>query len=269
MISNDHPNASATIQRESVLVIDLLPPIEDVNEALWTSEWLKSSSSAIETQIFKAIDGYWPSEFELAACLGVVITSSTCSCMDDYPHTEPLFTFFKTVMRLDVPVLAICYSAQMLVRWLAGKENVLRLPEPHIGFVRIETIADRLSLFNSVIHGSLISTTAQFDAFILPDESMKFSVQVGSAMREIQFIHWASATKWKYQAFQLEGLPVWGIQFHPNWPEAGAENVFRILKSHDPNIVVERQGNVDEDGQCQVARAFLFACRDNYFTYKL
>jgi hypothetical protein len=142
LICNSHSSASVTVQRKTVIIIDLVPPIEDVNEAQWTSEWLKSSSSDIETQIFKGIDACWPTESELTGCLGVVITGSTCSCVNDYPHTEQLFAFFKTVIHLEIPVLAICYSAQMLVRWLVGKENVIRLAEPHIGFVRIEFPAD-------------------------------------------------------------------------------------------------------------------------------
>jgi hypothetical protein len=109
--------------------------------------------------------------------------------------------------------------------------------------------------------GLLISSTAQSDGFILPNEVMKFSVQVGSAVQETRFIHEASAIKWKYQAFQLAGLPVWGVQFHPNWPKDGAESVFRILKSHNPNVVVESQGAIDEGGRHHVACAFLSACR--------
>jgi len=263
--STDRPNASVTVQRDIVLIIDLVPPIEDVNEAQWTSEWLKSSSLGIETQIFKGIDDCWPTESELTECLGVLITGSTCSCMNDYPHTKSLFTFFKTVIYLEVPVLAICYSAQMLVRWLAGKENVMRLPEPHVGFVRVEfhaggSVSHRFSLMNDVMDGSLISSSAQSDGFILPDELKGFPVQVGLTVQETRFVHGASATEWKYQAFQLLNLPVWGIQFHPNWPADGAETVFCILKSHNPNITVKREGIVDEDGRRRVARGFLSAC---------
>jgi GMP synthase-like glutamine amidotransferase len=268
-ISNSLSNAYVPVERQIIFVIDLLPPTEDVNEAQWTIEWLKSSHPSIETQLFKGIDACWPTESELTGCLGVVLTGSTCSCVNNYAHTEPLFLFFKTVIHLEVPVLAICYSAQMLVRWLAGKENVMRLPEPHVGFVRVEFLMDRAlgrcsSVLSDVVDGSLISSSAQSDGFILPDELKEFSVQVGSGLQKTRFVHAASATKWKHQAFQLSGLPVWGVQFHPNWPANGAETVFRILKLHNLNVVVEKQGNVDEDERRCVACRFISACRHHW-----
>jgi hypothetical protein len=78
-------------------------------------------------------------------------------------------------------------------------------------------------------------------------------VQVGSIVQETRFIYRASA-------FQLLNLPVWGVQFHPNWPVDGAETVFRIIKLHNPSSVVERQGTVDEDERRHIARAFVSAC---------
>jgi GMP synthase-like glutamine amidotransferase len=185
--------------------------------------------------------------------------------VNDYSHTEPLFTFFKTVIHLEVPLLVICYSAQMLVRWLAGKENVMRLPEPHVGFIRIEALVDddnrcRFSLLEEVVNGSLISSSAQSDGFILPDDQTEFTVQVGSTMQKTVFIHEASATKWKYQAFQLLNLPVCGVQFHPNWPAEGAEIVFHIVQSHNPNVVVKRDGIVDENARQCIAHKFITAC---------
>jgi GMP synthase (glutamine-hydrolysing) len=259
------PSLYVTVPRKIVLVIDMLPSIEDVNEAQWTSEWLKSSGLDVETQIFRGIDDCWPTESELTGCLSVVITGSTCSCVNDYPHTESLFTFFKTVIYLEVPLLAICYSAQMLVRWFAGKGNVMHLPEPHVGFVRIEVLRNddgdhRFSLLNDVVDGSLISSSAQSDGFILPDELTEFPVQVRLASQKTRLIHGASATKWKYQAFQLLNLPVWGVQFHPNWPSNGAETVFRIVQSHKPNVIVEREGTVDENVRHRIAHEFLSAC---------
>jgi hypothetical protein len=71
MNSNGFSNASDTVRREIVLIIDLLPPIKDVNEAQWTSEWLTNSSSGIETQILKGIDACWPAESELTECHAV------------------------------------------------------------------------------------------------------------------------------------------------------------------------------------------------------
>ncbi|CAF1101858.1 unnamed protein product [Adineta steineri] len=261
--------SSAVVRRcELILIIDLLPSMENVNEAQWTSEWLKNSNPNIETQIFQGIDACWPNETELNDCMGVVTTGSTYSCMEDYPHTESLFKFFKMVILLEIPLLTICYSAQMLVRWLAGKENVTCLPVPHIGSIRIQSLTHGdtnhcFSLLNNMLDEPLISSIAQSDGFILPDEHKKFSVQVGSLMKETCFIHQASATKWNYQGFQLLGLPVWGIQFHPNWPADGAEAVFRIVKSHNSDIVVERQGIFDEIGRHRVASRFLSACCTN------
>ena len=173
-IEINNRNLSPIVQHEVVLVIDLLPPMEDVDEAQWTCEWLKNSCSDIQTQIFKGINDCWPAESDLTECLGVVITGSTCSCLDDYPHTESLFAFFEKVIRLEIPLLTICYSAQMLVRWLAGKEYVVRLLEPHVGFVRVEYLKDCgighcLSLLNDMKDGSSIFSSAQSDGFILPD----------------------------------------------------------------------------------------------------
>jgi hypothetical protein len=62
----------------------------------------------------------------------------------------------------------------------------------------------------AVVDGSLISSSAQSDGFILPDELKEFPVQVGSTVQQTRFIYGASATKWKYQAFQLLNLPAWG-----------------------------------------------------------
>ena len=242
--------------------------MEDVDEAQWTSEWLKSSNPNIETRMFKGIDNCWPTDADLIRCLGVVLTGSTCTCVDDYPHTEPLFSFFKTVIRLQVPMLTICYSAQMLVRWLGGKENVTHLSAPHVGFIRIEIPSNDANdrcfpLLSDVMNRSLISVSAQSDAFILPDKLKQFPVQVASTIQETRFIHAASTTGWKYQAFELHSLPVWGVQFHPNWSADNAETVFHILKSVNLDVTIKREGTVDEDERCHMAGRFLSACHQH------
>eukprot|EP00762_Andalucia_godoyi_P007090 ANDGO_01838.mRNA.1 FAD:protein FMN transferase len=266
MLASGYSAAVKGTRKEIVVVIDLLPPIENADEASWTADWLRSSSAQdLEVRVFKGIDGIWPTEYDLAGCLAVVLTGSTCSCVNDYDHTEPLFKFFASVIRLEIPTLAICYSAQMLVRWIAGKEHVLRLPAPHVGFVQVSAMADRgfgrsATLFNS-IGASLISTSAQSDGFIVPDENISYELQVGSSKQETRFIHTASAEKWKYQGFQLLGLPVWGVQFHPNWPCYGSETVFNLLQRGNPALVVERQGEFRDADQFSVGKSFLEACR--------
>ena len=86
---------------------------------------------------------------------------------------------------------------------------------------------------------------------------------MGSTLQDTQFIPGASATKWKHQAFQLLGLPVWGVQFHPNWPVEGSEIIFNILKLHNPDAVIERQGSIDENERHCMARGYLYACRQH------
>jgi GMP synthase (glutamine-hydrolysing) len=140
----------------------------------------------------------------------IIVSGSKTSCLDSSPWVLTLLEFTRRAIDLGKPYLGVCYGHQSLVRALSGIDHVRKGAEPEFGWSKIEILQD-------------VKTQSPLLAG-LPREFHTFS----SHFEEVShlpagMIRLAKSAACEIQACQLEGRPVFGIQFHPEKNLAEAE----------------------------------------------
>jgi GMP synthase (glutamine-hydrolysing) len=121
------------------------------------------------------------------ACDAAIVLGSDQTAYDDtVPWLRPELLFVESLLAHDIPVLGICFGAQVLARVLGAR--LYRLGEPEIGWVQVR------SRCPAVAGGPWLSWHR--DAFSLPPGAAELAVNETSL-----------------QAFSLG--PHAGVQFHP------------------------------------------------------
>jgi GMP synthase (glutamine-hydrolysing) len=139
----------------------------------------------------------------------LIISGSVASATMDQPWDRPLAQLVHRFVAAGKPILGICYGHQFLAKVLAGPGHVRRAAREEFGFLKLR-LADA-PLFKGLTE--TVAVVSHFDeVFDLPGE---FKVLASSGSCAVH-------------AFQYRGLPVWGVQFHP---EYGAEDSARIWKT--------------------------------------
>jgi GMP synthase (glutamine-hydrolysing) len=144
----------------------------------------------------------------------VILSGSKTSALDDAPWIESLHRFVGRTLDESIPFLGVCFGHQTLARVVSGLSSVCRNAEtPEIGWTKIEVVGE----------------SALFDG--LPRQFYSFS----SHYQEVGKLHpslknFARSPDCAVQAFQLEGKPVYGIQFHPEKDIPSADKTFAEKK---------------------------------------
>jgi GMP synthase (glutamine-hydrolysing) len=148
----------------------------------------------------------------------LVISGSIASATEDQPWDRPLADLVRGFMAAGKPVLGICYGHQFLAKVLAGPEHVRRRPEPELGFIRLPLEAN--PLFAGMAEPTVM--VSHFDeACRLPPE---FRVLAASAQCAVL-------------AFQYRDLPVWGVQFHPEYSQREGEAIWKEVFRCTPRLI--------------------------------
>ena len=119
------------------------------------------------------------------------------------------------IIDMKKPLLAICYGHQFLARAFLGKQSVKRTKTPEFGWVDIALTEN--PLFNGITT-SVFMVSHYDEVFHLTDD----------------FKIIASSLRCAVHAFQYKDLPVWGLQFHPEYNEEEADEIFDLIKKRDP-----------------------------------
>ena len=128
----------------------------------------------------------------------LVISGSVASATEEQPWDQALAGLVRSFVAAGRPVLGICYGHQFLAKVLAGPAHVRRAAEPEFGFVPLRLAPN--PLFHGL--GETLAMVSHFDeACALPPEFKILASSPGCAV----------------QAFQYRDLPVWGVQFHPEY----------------------------------------------------
>ncbi len=146
----------------------------------------------------------------------LVISGSETSALDDYSWTEPLEILIRDAVNRGKSVLGICYGHQFLARVLAGRSCVRRAEIPEFGWAEIE-------LSPCALAGPLrkiIAMVSHYDEVCNLPES-DFKVFAGTPQCAIHL-------------YQYRNLPVWGVQFHPEYGLSEAESIFQQVRKSDP-----------------------------------
>jgi GMP synthase-like glutamine amidotransferase len=146
-----------------------------------------------------------------------IISGSEASVLDDNLWEKLLKEISASIIHRKKPLLAICYGHQFLVRALLGKQFVRRTGTPEFGWVDI-TLTEN-PLFKG-ISASVFMVSHYDEVFNLTDD----------------FKIIASTPRCAVHAFQYKDLPVWGLQFHPEYNEEEADEIFDLIKKRDPSF---------------------------------
>jgi len=138
----------------------------------------------------------------------LVISGSVASATEEQPWDGVLGGLVRHCVERRKPVLGICYGHQFLAKVLAGPGHVRRAAQGEFGFLELDLAPN--PLFEGLRQPLMMAS--HFDeACNLPGE----------------FRVLASSPACAVHAFQYRDLPVWGVQFHP---EYSAEEGMRIWK---------------------------------------
>jgi GMP synthase (glutamine-hydrolysing) len=154
---------------------------------------------------------------DLAKYSHFIISGSEASVLDDNPWEGLLKEISDSIIDRKKPLLAICYGHQFLVRALLGKQFVRRTGTPEFGWLDIKLTEN--PLFNG-ISTSVFMVSHYDEVFDLPDD----------------FKIIASTPRCAVHAFQYKDLPVWGLQFHPEYNVGEANEIFDLIKKRDPSF---------------------------------
>lgn len=127
----------------------------------------------------------------------LILTGSEASIVDREDWVNSEVEFVRDALSRGFPTLGSCYGHQLLALALCGPAHVRRCSRPEIGWHPI-AIREKSGLLGE--EGVAYAFSSHFDEVVDLDE--RFRVL-------------ASTPDCPVQAFELNGRPVWGIQFHP------------------------------------------------------
>lgn len=174
----------------------------------------------------------------------IIISGSHASAYEDKNWNKNTEQCIKKCISKGKIILGICYGHQFLVRTLAGKEFVRKSKTPEFGWSKVSFSSN--PLFKNIENN--VSMVSHYDeVFDLP--------------KEFEII--AKSDKCQIHGFQYNHLPVWGIQFHPEYNEQTAANMFQthFLKyPEDKNLFIEeRDSNFNWNNLLTIFHNFISA----------
>jgi GMP synthase-like glutamine amidotransferase len=148
----------------------------------------------------------------------LILSGSEASTTVAQPWDQPLERLVRGFVNAGKPVLGICYGHQFLAKILAGPGHVRRSRTPEFGW-----LAPRLEpspLFQGLEAPCFM--VCHFDeVFALPPE----------------FHVLAASERCAVHAFQYRDLPIWGVQFHPEYGPEEAGPIFQAVCRKSPELI--------------------------------
>jgi GMP synthase-like glutamine amidotransferase len=152
---------------------------------------------------------------DLSRYTHVIISGSEASVVEDNPWDDRLKEIILRTIALEKPLLGICYGHQFLVRTLLGKQSVRRTATPEFGWLKISL--SKNPLFAGISEGVFMES--HYD-------------EVCNLSEDFRVL--AVTPRCTVQALQYRDLPVWGVQFHPEYHVEEANEIFDLVKERDP-----------------------------------
>ncbi|RPI70753.1 MAG: hypothetical protein EHM45_24450 [Desulfobacteraceae bacterium] len=147
----------------------------------------------------------------------MIISGSEASVVEDNPWDDLLKEIIDQRVAEGMPLLGICYGHQFLARALLGKVAVRKSATPEFGWIEI-------SLAENPLFAGITSPVFMVSHY---DEACNLTGD---------FKILASSPRCGIHAFQYKDLPVWGVQFHPEYDIKEAEEIFDAVKKDDPKL---------------------------------
>lgn len=149
---------------------------------------------------------------------GVVITGSSASVYDQEPWSEEALGWIRGAVAAGVPVLGVCYGHQLLGEALGGPGTVRRAAGPEVGYHTVR----------------LRRGDPLFDA--LPEQFTTFMTHNDEVVARPGFEVWGDSDACALQALRVPGRPVWGVQFHVEYPPEEQLRLLRMREARHPDL---------------------------------
>jgi GMP synthase (glutamine-hydrolysing) len=147
----------------------------------------------------------------------IVVSGSITAADASGLWISQLIELIKKTIEAGKPFLGVCFGHQLLARALGGESTVGQTATPEYGWTKIQ-VKKPAEIFNG-----------------LPESFYSYS----SHRDEVTQLHadlvpLASSERCQYQAMQLSGKPIFGIQFHPERKLEVAEQTLQMKKKKNP-----------------------------------
>jgi len=135
-------------------------------------------------------------EVDLPAVRGIAISGSAASVISDPPAwVAPLLSLLRRAFSHRVPVLGVCFGHQAIAEALAPG-SVRAATPPEVGWTSVERTGD---------DPVLSALPARFPVFVSHHDAVVETPGVTLLAR---------SSDCDSHALRIDGLPVWGVQFH-------------------------------------------------------
>ncbi len=167
----------------------------------------------------------------------LILSGSEASTLNDMGWEDEMKKVVLSFMKSKKPILGICYGHQFLVRSLAGKDYLRKAPKPEMGWGKLH-LEDN-PLFEGIKEP--VCLLAHYD------EVMELPAD---------FHLLGSSEKCAIQGFQYKNLPIWGVQFHPEYDIASGQEIFDDLETNDARYHEHYENALDHEHQLQQNKRF-------------
>lgn len=188
------------MNRLHVLIIDNSPRRLSTH---WFGKWFRGLNCEVSTYYFKR--KRWSMTLDQFDAL--VISGSPASATEDEAWILNELELIEQADRHGMPVLGVCFGAQLLGRAYFGKEAVQRSSPVEIGWYAV----------NQTHHNDLLLEA-------IPQHFTSFQFHTEEVLPQPDMQVLAASETTAVQAFRVMGKPVWGVQFHLEvTPQAGRD----------------------------------------------
>jgi len=140
----------------------------------------------------------------------VILTGSMAYVRQEKPWMKKELEFIDWWMKREIPILGVCFGAQLLAVHIFNKNSVVPMPIPVTGSIEF-SYKKECPLFIGLPNPLGVVTT-HYDGFVVPK---KFNV--------------GSSDEWPCYAFHYPSN-IYGIQFHPELMGPIGRTIIRIQK---------------------------------------
>ncbi|MBE7553068.1 MAG: homoserine O-succinyltransferase [Anaerolineales bacterium] len=149
---------------------------------------------------------------------GMVISGSPASAVDDAPWILAELELIEQAERREMPVLGVCFGAQLLGRAYYGQAAVQRSRQVELGWYPVCRNGQDDPLFAG-----------------LPEQFSSFQFHLEEVLPQPDMRVLAYSTGVAVQAFRIGAKPVWGTQFHFEvTPQAGRDFLRKTRRVYEP-----------------------------------
>ena len=181
----------------------------------WFGKWFRHLGCTVTTYHFRRKN--WTVRLDNFDAL--VIGGSHASALEDAPWIFSELDIIEQADQREMPVLGVCFGAQLLARAYYGKNAIQKISPVEVGWHSVNQTEQDDLLFEHI--------PRQFTTFHFHTEEIL-------PQPEMQVL--ASSVASEVQVFRVDQKPIWGVQFHPEvTPQAGCDFLRKTRQVYEPH----------------------------------